>query len=127
MSETHNTSDGGYDGGPSYEAHGRGGVESKALLYDYQRENFTVFAEIVKCMSVNSKRKVLAALVQKNGVCTYSDIDQFLPISERNIRKHISDLAEKGIVTKSGNPVTVSFPSEEIEVLVQDTLAHKDW
>jgi len=117
----------GYDGGPSYQPTPPGGsVDAKALLYDYQREHFDVFREIVKCTEIQSKRKVLAALLHNNGVCTYRDIDVFLPISERNIRKHISDLAEKGVVEKAGNPVSITFPSEEIEVLVRDTVAYSD-
>lgn len=98
-------------------------AERVMQVYALQREHPDMFLRICKRVQNSTYRGVLTAIVNKN-VATYDDMEDVTTVSKRSLRDAVNTLEDDGIIAKrNSRMVLVSFPNEDIELLVKDVLS----
>lgn len=97
-------------------------TDRKLAVYELQRERSDVYTALIKDTTHEAKRQIIVGLYLNDGVSTYNDLDGCVSRHKSNIKKHVADLHDKGIVNRSGNPAIVSFTDTDVALLATDVL-----
>jgi hypothetical protein len=81
-----------------------------------------LYAALFQAAQHATKRQLLHALYINGGTALYDGLEAVVNRSRRRIKSHVYDLDDAGIVTRSGNPVVVSFVDTDVALLASDTL-----
>lgn len=99
-------------------------VDSVVRIERIRKENPDLTLAIAEAVRDDQHRAVLMALAQGAGAETYDGIEPFMRCSRRTLKRRVRELEDMDIVTvDNSKPAVISYPSEPIELLVEDTLS----
>lgn len=95
-------------------------VETERLRHERAAE----FGTLMEAVGDNTRKKVLAALVQERRAMTYDEILEYAPVnSKRQVKNHVHDLRDRDVLTvEDGRPALIYFSDDEVETLAVDAL-----
>jgi predicted transcriptional regulator len=93
-------------------------------LLELQTEHPSLFFAAADAVRSETQRAIITAINAGVGSATYDEITEYAAVSNRTIRKHVSNLESDGLVERESDGLTsaVSFASFEAEVLITHVL-----
>lgn len=92
-------------------------------LLQMQETHSDLFFAATGAMDHDTQRKVLQAVYDGFGSVTYDEIESYVTVSRRTVRKHVGRLEEKGLLERvDSRSYAVAFPCFEAEALVEHAL-----
>jgi len=89
-----------------------------------QEANPDEYFAVVDAIRHQTQGKVLEALNLHRGSITKGELQKYVTVSDRTLRKHLTRLDERSLIDKDTSRTTVvSFASENVELLVAHGLA----
>jgi DeoR/GlpR family transcriptional regulator of sugar metabolism len=71
----------------------------------------------------DTQRRIVWALVQNDGRVSYQQLDEFMTVSDRTRRKHVTTLESKDLLNRvDANFTFLEFASIEAEALIKNAL-----
>lgn len=117
-----NTSLQGVEGGPSSVLRGVS-VGSTEELLQLQRENAELYFACVDAVRHDTQRKIIHALVHGHGATDYTEIREIATVTDRTLRKHVTNLQDKNLVERVNSRVSrIQFTSVEVRALAAHAL-----
>jgi DNA-binding HxlR family transcriptional regulator len=118
--------EGGSSGFPSFTTGGE--VEqqpnrAESIISVQENQPETYFA-VVDAIRHETQGKVLEALNLHRGSITKEELEKYLTVTDRTLRKHLTRLDKQSLIVKDTSRTTVvSFKSEDVELLVAHALS----
>lgn len=110
-------------GVPSFTTAGEEQSRPSDELLAMQQDHFGVYSSLVDAVRHDTQRKILAAVYDGMGGVSYDEIDRYVTVGRRTVRKHLKKLEDADVLERStGRSGAVSFASFEAEALAEHVL-----
>lgn len=111
-------------GVPTFTTAGEEQSSPDGELLTMQQSHFGVYSSLVDAVRHDTQRKILSAVYDGMGSVTYDEIDRYVTVGRRAVRKHLKKLEDADVLERAdGRSGSVSFASFEAEALAEHALS----
>lgn len=102
-------------------------IESVAELEFLRRHYSTEYRTLMAGISDETRRGILACIVQKRGPVTYDELTDWTTTTKRTVKNHVFNLRDQRILEiEEGRPSTVAFTNDDLRLLASDALSFEN-
>lgn len=110
-------------GVPTFSTAGEQQQSIAGRLVELQQDHAYLWFSAVDAVRHDTQRAILTALQDGMGSCTYDELYEWVNVSDRTVRKHVSNLENVGLVERvNSRSHAVSYATFEAETLASHAL-----